>query len=149
MALCTNCVSMSFLVGELRSHLQLVSPQLLSSWATRATQQQLEWTLLHPSHSAKHIPSEQSLPTPSRKIRYLLCFSTRCHPPEPLSQLHGRDLSLPFLFAQSFVPGELLLEAPPSPASALAVPSIPLPIPSGQGLCFSSTTCKARRLISD
>lgn len=56
MGLCTNCVSMPFLVGELCSLLQLVSSSFLSSWATRATQQQLEWAFLHPFHGGKHIP---------------------------------------------------------------------------------------------
>lgn len=142
-----NCVSMPFLVGELCSPLQLISLSS-SSWATRATQQQLEWALLHPSHVGKHVPSKESLPCPSRTTRDLLHLSGRCHPPESPSWLCGQDPLL-FLFTQSFVPGELLLEAPPSPASASAVPSIALPKrPSRQGLRFP-TTCKTMRLISD
>lgn len=78
---------------------------------------------LTPFLRGQAIPSEQPLPPPSRKSGYRLRFSAQHHPPERLSRLCGLDLSLPL----RFVPGELLLQTPPWPASALAVPSIPLP----------------------
>lgn len=99
-------------------------PQLRSSWTARATQHQLERTPLHPSHGAKQFPVNSHF----HLLRGRAGISCTSLPSVILpslcrSRLRGLDLSLPLRFA----PGELLLQAPPWPASALAVPSIPLP----------------------
>lgn len=95
-------------------------------------QQQMEWTLWHPSHRAKHIPSEQSLPPPLRNTRHLLCF-----PAMPSSQVFVTAMC-PRLLTTFFLLSLLSCSLRhPSPAPALA-PPMRL---STQGLHFSAT-CK-------